>query len=93
MFGPDLATGAAAVTGIVPVLAQAPQPAQRVVESTARSALEHRETGSMITSPPSDLQQLSKSAREFADLLDTTGNLQVASAISGFRAGHLDMYV
>jgi len=82
MFGPDFSTGAAAITGIVPVLARGPQPAQRVVESTARSALEH-----------SDLQQLSKSAREFADLLDTTGDVQVALAISGFRAGHLDMYV
>ncbi len=93
MFGPDFSTGVAAVAGMVPVPVSRPQAEQRVVEDTARAELRHQHTGSALGQMPADLQRLSESARQFADLLDTTGNLQVASAISGFRAGHLDMYV
>jgi hypothetical protein len=93
MFGPDFSSGAAAVAGVVPVPASGPQPEQRVVENTGRSQLARQETGALYSRRPPDLQQLSASARQFADLLDTTGNVQIASAISGFRAGHVDMYV
>jgi hypothetical protein len=92
MFGPDFSTATAAVAGVAPVPAQ-PQPQPRVVEETARPQLARQETGTLSSRPAADLQQLSASARQFADLLDTTGNVQIASAISGFRAGHLDMYV
>ncbi len=92
MFGPDFSTAAPAVTAVAPVPAR-PQPEQRVVEDTARPQLARQETGTLFSPPAPDLQQLSASARQFADLLDTTGNVQIASAISGFRAGHLDMYV
>jgi hypothetical protein len=93
MFGPDFSTGVAAAAGMVPVPVSRPPPEQRVVEDTARAELRHQHTRSALGQGPSELQQLSESARQFADLLDTTGNLQVASAISGFRAGHLDMYI
>jgi hypothetical protein len=92
MFGPDISTGAAAVAGIVPMPIHRPQPERRTVESTAHAKLEQQTTGSMLAQPPSALQQLSASARQFADLLDTIGSVQVASAISGFRAGHIDVY-
>jgi hypothetical protein len=92
MFGPDYSAGTAAAAGMVPVLLSRPQPQQRTVEDTARATLQHQESGSTLAQAPSELQQLSQSARDFADLLDTTGNVQVASALSGFRARHLDMY-
>jgi hypothetical protein len=46
----------------------------------------------MIADPPSSIEQLSSSARQFADVLESTGSVVVASSISGFRMGHLDVY-
>jgi hypothetical protein len=92
MFAPDITPGAAAVAGVMQALSSRPQLTQRVVEDTARPELQQQGTGTLSDRAPTELQQLSKSARQFADLLDKTGNVQVASAISGFRAGRLDMY-
>jgi len=46
----------------------------------------------MSASQPNVVEQLVTSARQFADILDTTGNVQVAAWISGFRVGFLDIY-
>jgi hypothetical protein len=92
MFGPDFSTAPAAVTAVAPVPVRSPPP-QRVVEDTAQPQLSHQETGTLLSPPAADLRRLSASAREFADLLDKTGDVQIASAISGFRRGHFDMYV
>ena len=92
MFGPDISAAAPAIGALAAVPVR-PQPQPRVVEETDRPQLGHQETGTLASPPAPDLRQLSASARQFADLLDTTGNVQIASAISGFRAHGLDVYV
>ena len=93
MFGQDFSVGAAAAAGAALTPVSRPQPEQRVVESTAHAQLRQRDAGSNFARAPSALEQLSSSARQFADVLDATGSVQVASSVSGFQAGHLDMYV
>jgi hypothetical protein len=63
----------------------------RIVESTAQSTL-HQQGGVTVAPQLNPLQELARSARQFAEILDATGNVQVASVISGFRLGHLDTY-
>lgn len=92
MLGADHSIQAVPYTGPADVRPSQPPPQQRVVESAARSTLDQQQTRSMYASPPSGLQQLVSSARQFADILDSTGNVQVASYISGFRVGALDTY-
>ena len=93
MLGPDLTVGAVAAAGAAQTPVTRPPPEQRVVEEAAGSNLQRQETGTVSARASSSLQELSKSARQFADVLDTTGSVQVATSISGFQAGHLDMYV
>jgi hypothetical protein len=92
MLGQDLSVAAAAAAGATQIQPARPQPEQRVVEGTGKSRLPDQETASMLAQPPSALQQLSSSARQFADILDSTGNVQLAASISGFRGGYLDVY-
>jgi len=69
----------------------APATTPRAVESTAQSTLQQQ--GSVTVAPhASPIQELARSARQFAEILDATGNVQIASVISGFRLGHLDTY-
>jgi|GEM_PF-2370248 len=92
MLGPDPTIGAApAVAATHAPLTRSP-PEPRVVESTAGSQLPRHETATMSASQPNVVEQLVTSARQFADILDTTGNVQVAAWISGFRVGFLDIY-
>ena len=93
MFGQDLTVSAVATAGAAQTPVTRPPPEPRVVEKAAGGNLRRQETGVLDARAPTPLRELSKSARQFADLLDTTGSVQVASSISGFRAGHLDMYV
>lgn len=69
-----------------------PPPPQRVVEGAHRATLQSQDFGTMYARMPSPLQQLSESARQFADILESTGNVMVASSVSGFRVGHVDVY-
>ncbi len=92
MLGPDPTIEAApAVAATHAPLTRSP-PEPRVVENTARSELPRHETPTMFAEPPSSIEQLVSSARQFADILDTTRNVQVAAWISGFRVGVLDLY-
>ena len=93
MLGPDLTVSAVAAAGTAQTPVTRPPPEQRVVEEAAGANLQRQETGTVSARASSSLQELSKSAREFADVLDTTGSVQVAATLSGFQAGHLDMYV
>jgi hypothetical protein len=69
-----------------------PQPETRAVESSAESTLQGHHAGSTLARMPTAIDQLVESARQFAEVLDTTGNVQVASTVSGFRIGHVDTY-
>jgi hypothetical protein len=93
MLGQDLTVSAVAAAGAAQTPVTRPPPEHRVVEKAAGSNLRRQETGVLAPRTPSPLRELSDSARQFADLLDTTGSVQVAASISGFQAGHLDMYV
>ena len=93
MLGPDLTVSAVAAAGTAQTPVTRPPPEQRVVEEAAGAHLQRQETGTLSPRSPSPLRELSESARQFADVLDTTGSVQVASSISGFQPGHLDMYV
>ena len=92
MFGQTNSIGAAVAAGTTQVPVSRPPPVQRVVEGTEQARLQQQQTRATLAKP-SPLKQLSDSARQFADVLDTTGSVQVAMSISGFRAGHLDVYV
>jgi hypothetical protein len=69
----------------------APAPAPRVVESTT-GGTSHETPGSTLAPPGTPIDELAASARQFAEILDSTGNLEIASSVSGFRIGHLDTY-
>lgn len=92
MLGADHSIQAVPYTGPADVRPSQPPPPQRVVESAARSTLHQQQTQSMYARLPSGLEQLVDSARQFADILDSTGNVQVASFVSGFRVGSIDTY-
>jgi hypothetical protein len=92
MLGQDFTTSALPPAGLAHVQPVRPQPVQRTVESVAKSHVRRFDTPSMYAAPPSAIEQLSSSARQFADVLDTTGNVQVASSVSGFVVGHVDLY-
>lgn len=92
MLGPDSSVGAAAAIGATQTPISRPQPQQRVVEGSAKPRLPQHDVGSMYAKPPSTLARLSSAARQFADVLDTTGSVQVASTVSRFPVGHLDVY-
>ncbi len=96
MLGPDLTVSAAAVAGVsqVPVTRSPPTP--RPVENTAGSRLDQQQTSqqSAAQAPQIDesLQNLSRAALTFANLLDATGDVRVAASLSGFRTGQFDTY-
>lgn len=92
MLGADTSIPAAPVAAAAAVRPIQPQPEQRVVESSARATLQEQFTGSVMSQGPSAIDQLAESARQFAEILDRTGNVQVASSVSGFRVGQIDTY-
>jgi hypothetical protein len=92
MLGADSSIQAVPNIAAAAVRPAQPRPEQRVVESAQRSTLHQQYSGSVSAGPPSAVEQLVESARQFADVLDSTGNVQVASTVSGFRVGFLDTY-
>lgn len=63
----------------------------RAVESTDSSR--PRSHASATDAPPmQSVKRLSESARLFAEVLETTGSVQVAASVSGFIIGQLDLY-
>lgn len=92
MFGPDSSVQAVPYTGPPTTPPGQPPSEQRVVESTAKATLQQHQTGSMSAQPPSALKDLANSARRFAEILDSTGSIVLASVASGFRVGHVDVY-
>lgn len=93
MFTPDLSVHAVAPATAPPVQSTRPPPEPRAVEALAQARLRQRSTSTTLTPMPTELERLSASARQFADTLDATGNVDVAVAVSGFRVGQLDLYV
>jgi hypothetical protein len=92
MLGADASIQAVPLAGAAAVRPSQPQPETRVVESTSRASLQQQHARSTLARLPSALEELAASARQFAEVLDSTGNVQVASSVSGFRVGHLDTY-
>lgn len=92
MVGADFSLQAVPYVAPVAARPSQPQPETRAVESSAESTLQRHHAGSTLARQPSAVDQLVDSARQFADILDTTGNVQVASVVSGFRVGHVDTY-
>lgn len=92
MVSADTSVHAVAYAGAAAQRPIEPPPQQRVVESTAQATLQQQQTASMYARMPSPVQDLVASARQFADILDRTGNVQVASSVSGFRVGFVDTY-
>lgn len=94
MYGQDVTVQPVSAVDVAQAPVTRPEPAQRVVERSAESGMDAF-TPSYSTfkpSAPSEIERLAQSAREFAELLDLTGNVAVASSASGFRAGTLDLY-
>ncbi len=92
MLGTDISVQAVPVAAATAALKPSqPQPETRVVERSTRSTLQ-QQSGSSYTPTGSSLERLAASARQFAEVLDTTGSVQVASSVSGFRVGFLDTY-
>jgi hypothetical protein len=75
-------------TGPPQLLPSRPEPEQRVVEGSAETTLGHNRTDS----PGQAAARLSASARAFAAIVETTGDVQVASNITGFPIRHVDLY-
>ncbi len=69
-----------------------PPPQPRVVEDSARATLSEYKTSLRFSRPSSALEDLASSARQFAQVLDSTGSVAVAAAISGLSIGQLDVY-
>lgn len=80
------------VGGPQAALPSRPQPEVRVVETAAKSDLQKQQTRSTSTNGQTGKDQFVKSVRRFADVLDSTGNVWVASSVSGFRTSGLDIY-
>ena len=92
MLAQDVTTSAAAVAGVPPGYYSRPPSQPRVVESAGNASLRQQQTASMLAEPPSAVQRLADSARQFAEILETTGNVFVASSVSGFRSARVDVY-
>lgn len=91
MFGTDLSVQAVPYTGPPPPRPSQPEPQQRVVEGSGEADLRPR-GGALQAPAPSRVEQLKHSARQFVQLLESTGSVVVASSISGLRVGQLDTY-
>jgi hypothetical protein len=92
MLGQDGSAGAIGAVAAPHLPQGQPRDVVRVVESSAKATLQRQQTRSATAPAPNAAQRLSSSARQFADVLDTTGSVQVASSVSGFRIGALDLY-
>lgn len=68
-----------------------PPPAKRVVESTSGTDPPRAQTQS-APGPMASAASLSRSARQFAAILEATGNVHIAAMMSGFSYGSLDVY-
>jgi hypothetical protein len=90
MVGVDSTSPAVPNFGPVQVRANAPPPEQRVVEAVAHATLAARHA---VSSPvPDSLDAFVSSVRKFAQVLDSTGNVQMAASVSGFNVGVQDVY-
>lgn len=90
MLGEFNTTAVAGAAAAPPVTAR-PPPAPRVVESAPRvrqSTLEFRPAHGR----PTSLDELAASVRQFAEVLEATGSVPLASSVSGFRSMYLDLY-
>ncbi len=92
MFSTNLSTTGVPYGGPLQVALSRPPPQPRVVENVSHTTLRQYESGPANPRLPSALEELAYSARQFAELLDTTGSVAVASSISGLPVGGLDMY-
>lgn len=97
MLGPDISAQAVSHVGPVPAPVRPVEPEQRVVEDTAQTNTGQQEPGSELAQSPQTsaamaIQRLSTAARIFASILDSTGDVEVASTVSGFRTPRLDTY-
>lgn len=76
-----------------PQLAQSrPQPEQRVVEGSEQTTSSRTRTGSTGEWTQSTVARLVASARQFAAILDTTGDVRAASSVTGFPVRYVDLY-
>jgi hypothetical protein len=78
-------------TGPVQVRSNAPPPEQRVVEQVEKPTLQSKAAVGQDTDS-AELRDLVQSAQKFAQVLATTGDVQIASIASGFPLGRLDTY-
>lgn len=92
MFSQDFSTQAVSAAAAPSVQLTRPPPEPRAVESLSKARVRQESGGTTLAPAPTALQQLSASARQFADVLDATGSLNVATIVSGFHAGQLDVY-
>ncbi len=92
MLGLEVTTPAVPAAGALHAPASRPPPETRTVEPTTEAP--RRQAATPRTAQPSPaLDDLIASARAFANLLDATGSVQLASTLSGFQPGGLDLYV
>ena len=92
MLGQDASVHAISAAPTPHVRPVNPRPQQRVVEDVAKASVRRQDSRPTPRTPVTDLKRLSESARQFAEVLDSTGNVYVASSVSGFRSGALDVY-
>jgi len=92
MFSTNLSTRGVPYGGPLQVALSRPPPEPRVVENVAHATLRQYESSPANRRLPSALDDLAQSARQFAELLDSTGSVAVASSISGLAIGALDVY-
>ncbi len=93
MLGSEVSATAAASAGPTPAPTPQVQQAQRrVVEGVERSTLRQQSTGSALSKSGAGNADLVASARQFIKLLEATGNVQVASRLSGLKIGGVDLY-
>ena len=90
MLGVDSTSPVVPYSGPVQVRANSPPPELRVVEDVARTTLAARHAISPAI--PNALDEFVASVRQFAEILDTTRNVAMASSVSGFHVGVLDVY-
>jgi len=92
MVNTSLSTQGVPYGGPLEVALSRPPPQPRVVENVAHATLRQYESSPAYGRLPSALEELAYSARQFAELLDSTGSVAVASSISGLPVGGLDVY-
>ena len=92
MFGLDLTAPGVPVAGTPPVQPNRPPPEQRVVEGTEQSRLQQQDTATLTAESQNALGDFADSVRQFVQILDATGNVSVASSVSGFLTGRIDIY-